>query len=165
LETLRFFSAYVHYSFQQGWWHIRTNEWEHMMTMALDMLPLVPQVEIVLAQVILNTPPSGYSISTLRDTLAPRERRQDVYKFAFALTDRGRKFKLFTEAFPGGDRYIPPYLHGEDAPVERLVYDAEEPYVFHTTERAKFQKDADEKDKGYGGLEAANGVIVLGLTG
>ncbi|KAF2817105.1 uncharacterized protein BDZ99DRAFT_564904 [Mytilinidion resinicola] len=168
LQTLRLFSDYVH-CFNppaRSLPHRGRAEWKELLKIT-DRMRHVRQVDIVLAQTFADgiLQSRGYKMEDLYRIWQAKERRQDVYRFAFALKDQGRAFKLYAEHFQGGEIFIPPFLYGEDTPIEHVIYDSEEPYVFNTPSRQKHQREADQNDRGLDENEVEDEVIVLGLTG
>ncbi|KAF2503082.1 hypothetical protein BU16DRAFT_612649 [Lophium mytilinum] len=168
LETLRLFSDYVHCFNPQARSlpHRGRAGWKELVKIT-DKMRHVRQVDIVLAQTFADgiLTSRGYKMEDLHRIWQAKERRQDVYRFAFVLKDQGRSFKLYAEHFQTGEIFIPPFLYGEETPVEHVIYDSEEPYVFNTPSRQKYQREADQNDRGFAENETEDEVIVLGLTG
>ncbi|ORY14021.1 hypothetical protein BCR34DRAFT_586056 [Clohesyomyces aquaticus] len=56
--------------------------------------------------------------------------RKLVYDFSNMVKDRGCRFRIFGQAFEGGETYIPPYLHGEETPKEVMLYNSDQYWKF-----------------------------------
>jgi hypothetical protein len=68
-----------------------------------------------------------------------------VYKLAKTLTARGSRLRLFGEVFKGGKAFIPPYMYGEEQPVEELLYDSDAFYTFLGTDHGAYDTELLEK--------------------
>ncbi|KAF2634468.1 hypothetical protein P280DRAFT_511886 [Massarina eburnea CBS 473.64] len=78
-------------------------------------------------EVILRTVPVAPWSATfpaLSDSISPI--RGPVYQLANALISRNKQLRLFTQTFLGDNRYIPPYMYGEEAPREEQFYDSDD---------------------------------------
>ena len=57
--------------------------------------------------------------------------RPAVYKIATILKSFNSRFRASRETFPSGTSYIPPYMHGEELPVEVMMYDSDDYWRFN----------------------------------
>jgi hypothetical protein len=57
--------------------------------------------------------------------------RPAIYKIATMLKSYNAHFHISRETFPLGTAYIPPYMHGEETPVEEPMYDSEDYWRFN----------------------------------
>jgi hypothetical protein len=78
-----------------------------------------------------------------------QQNRLELYNIALVLKARGGSLKVFMETFPEGRNFIPPYLYGEDRPVEKCIYDSEHPFLFLDADHVRFVRverwDGDER--------------------
>ncbi|KAF2133739.1 hypothetical protein P153DRAFT_372329 [Dothidotthia symphoricarpi CBS 119687] len=58
--------------------------------------------------------------------------RPTVYKIADILKSYKSRFCITRESFPSGMGYIPPYMYGEELPVETVMYDSDDYWRFNT---------------------------------
>jgi hypothetical protein len=56
--------------------------------------------------------------------------RPAIYKIARILKTHNAHFHISRETFPSGTGYIPPYMYGEDLPVEEAMYDSDDYWRF-----------------------------------
>jgi hypothetical protein len=70
--------------------------------------------------------------------------RAHVYKLAKAMRERGARLRISAPRFPTPRIFIPPYMYGEDMPVEEVAYDSERFWVFNGVD---FQPVDDEEGK------------------
>lgn len=68
--------------------------------------------------------------------------RPAVYKIARILASYNSQFVVSRETFPSGTSYIPPYMHGEELPVEEMMYDSSDFWRFNGID---YQMIDDEK--------------------
>jgi hypothetical protein len=57
--------------------------------------------------------------------------RPAIYKIASVLKMHKARFLVSRERFPSGTAYIPPYMYGEELPVEEDMYDSNDYWRFH----------------------------------
>ncbi|KAF1848998.1 uncharacterized protein K460DRAFT_404251 [Cucurbitaria berberidis CBS 394.84] len=57
--------------------------------------------------------------------------RPTVYKIATILKSSNSRFCISREKFSSGMSYIPPYMHGEELPVEEMMYDSDDYWRFN----------------------------------
>jgi hypothetical protein len=57
--------------------------------------------------------------------------RPAIYKIASALKLHNARFVVSRETFPSGTAYIPPYMYGEEVPVEFQMYDSDDYWRFN----------------------------------
>jgi hypothetical protein len=57
--------------------------------------------------------------------------REATYKIASILNSYHAHFLVSRETFPSGTSFIPPYMHGEDLPVEELMYNSDDFWRFN----------------------------------
>ncbi|KAF2743740.1 hypothetical protein M011DRAFT_489479 [Sporormia fimetaria CBS 119925] len=72
--------------------------------------------------------------------------RRCVYWLAAVLKARKRRFRIFVEEFINHSnlRYIPPYMYGEEPPVETCVYNSDDLWTF--ANRRTYADDREELD-------------------
>ncbi|OCK83454.1 hypothetical protein K432DRAFT_322181 [Lepidopterella palustris CBS 459.81] len=150
LETVRFLNMYAHpFIPRHRLGVIAQMEWNEAVDIAVNKLPGVRQVDIVLAKdyvrvlEAVSMKQGFFPLDHTQPSWAYRKRRDDVYRIANPLRARGAGFRLYHECFPEGRDFIPPYLHGEDTPVEVLVYDSDVPFKFGA---AQYSNDEEKKD-------------------
>ncbi|KAF1917603.1 hypothetical protein BDU57DRAFT_513945 [Ampelomyces quisqualis] len=56
--------------------------------------------------------------------------RPTIYKIATILKSHNGKFLVMRETFPSGTSYIPPYMYGEETPVDQKMYDSDDYWRF-----------------------------------
>lgn len=56
--------------------------------------------------------------------------RPSIYKIATMLKSYNAKLHITRETFPSGTAYIPPYMYGEESPVDEKVYDSDDFWRF-----------------------------------
>jgi hypothetical protein len=54
-----------------------------------------------------------------------------IYRIADILHEHKGRLLVSRDAFPGGTPYIPPYMYGEQLPVERTLYNSDDYYTFN----------------------------------
>ncbi|KAF2787372.1 hypothetical protein K505DRAFT_213728, partial [Melanomma pulvis-pyrius CBS 109.77] len=95
-------------------------------TAILDKHILTPiNLDMLFAYNHFSTP----SLSGIWNVPQPTARKQ-VYDLAKILQARGSRLRILTEEFKGGKAFIPPYMDGEDMPVEVVQYDSESFWTF-----------------------------------
>lgn len=52
--------------------------------------------------------------------------RPAIYKIARMMRSYNSRFRISRETFPSGHSYIPPYMYGEEVPIETLIYDSDD---------------------------------------
>lgn len=57
--------------------------------------------------------------------------RPAVYKIANVLKSYGSHFMISREIFPYGTSFIPPYMYGEDLPIDEIMYDSDNYWRFN----------------------------------
>ena len=57
--------------------------------------------------------------------------RPAIYKIATILKSYNAHFLVSRDTFPSGTAYIPPYMYGEELPVEELMYDSNDYWRFN----------------------------------
>jgi hypothetical protein len=57
--------------------------------------------------------------------------RPAIYKIATLLKSRNARFLVSRETFPSGTSYIPPYMYGEELPIEESMYDSDDYWRFN----------------------------------
>lgn len=56
--------------------------------------------------------------------------RPAIYKIANILKSYQARFEISRETFPGGTGFIPPYMYGEELPVDEIMYDSDDYWRF-----------------------------------
>lgn len=102
--------------------------WTICRDLALHRLPKTCHLEVCLSRSNHADP-----TVTLPVDWKEQEKRNLIYHVAKPLKQRGARFTILGERFEGGRIFIPPYLYGEDTPVEVLLYDSEDWYRFAGT--------------------------------
>ncbi len=54
-----------------------------------------------------------------------------VYRIADALHERKGRLVVSRDMFPSGRSFIPPYMYGEELPVEKMMYNSDDYYTFN----------------------------------
>ncbi|KAF9697909.1 hypothetical protein EKO04_004017 [Ascochyta lentis] len=57
--------------------------------------------------------------------------RQSIYKIADILHEHKGRLIVSRDSFPSGTPYIPPYMYGEELPIERTIYDSDDYWTFN----------------------------------
>jgi hypothetical protein len=57
--------------------------------------------------------------------------RPAIYKIASVLRSYNARFRISRETFPSGTAYIPPFMYGEELPVEEGMYDSNDYWRFN----------------------------------
>jgi hypothetical protein len=57
--------------------------------------------------------------------------RPAIYKIASILKSYNARFRISRETFPSGQAYIPPYMYGEEQPVDESMYDSNDYWRFN----------------------------------
>ncbi|CAO2650159.1 Nn.00g014510.m01.CDS01 [Neocucurbitaria sp. VM-36] len=57
--------------------------------------------------------------------------RPATYKIATIMKSLKSRFLVSRETFPSGTSYIPPYMYGEELPVEEIMYDSDDYWRFY----------------------------------
>jgi hypothetical protein len=58
-------------------------------------------------------------------------RRPSTYKIASALQARGARLRISHETFLSGSGFIPPFMYGEEVPIEQDMYDSDDYWRFN----------------------------------
>jgi hypothetical protein len=57
--------------------------------------------------------------------------RPSIYKISDILHEHKSRFVVSRETFPSGTAYIPPFMYGEELPVEQIMYDSDNYWTFN----------------------------------
>jgi hypothetical protein len=74
---------------------------------------------------ILTTIPVGH-LAVILPTVLGGPVRAPVYELAKELKSRGSRLRLFVNKFSTERTFIPPFMYGEEIPIERQFYDSED---------------------------------------
>lgn len=77
--------------------------------------------------------------------------RPAIYQIARMLASYNARFVISRQEFPSRTPYIPPYMYGEETPVERRIYDSRYFWIFHgqdyqIKDDMKLRRELAEKD-------------------
>ena len=57
--------------------------------------------------------------------------RPAIYKIATIMKSFSSRFLVSRETFPSGTSFIPPYMYGEELPIEEIMYDSDDYWRFY----------------------------------
>ncbi|KAF2707963.1 hypothetical protein K504DRAFT_458444 [Pleomassaria siparia CBS 279.74] len=73
---------------------------------------------------------------------AHHSHRRVIYDLAKAVKARGSRLRIFRHQFPvPGRSFIPPYMYGEDEPVEELFYDSDAFWMFGQVSHQSYDEE------------------------
>ncbi|KAH3976933.1 hypothetical protein HBI80_009580 [Parastagonospora nodorum] len=91
--------------------------------------------------------------------------RPAIYKIASILKSYNGRFLISRENFPSGTAYIPPYMYGEEEPMEEWMYDSDDYWRFIGIDyQVMDDEELRAQLKGQKRLRICTGCMARGLT-
>jgi hypothetical protein len=91
--------------------------------------------------------------------------RPAIYKIASILKSYNGRFLISRENFPSGTAYIPPYMYGEEEPVEECMYDSNDYWRFIGIDyQVMDDEELGAELKGQKKLKICTGCMARGLS-
>ncbi|KAH7383872.1 hypothetical protein BKA66DRAFT_86768 [Pyrenochaeta sp. MPI-SDFR-AT-0127] len=147
LKTLKMLDAAISLNAGHDLRSLSDIAFRSLTSLVTDHLPITLPAEFTLH---LNF--ADHSFFTLFITANPSEERHllstlflnrpAVYKIASILKSYNSRFLISRETFPLGTSFIPPYMYGEDLPMEEMMYDSDSYWRFNGID---YQVMDDEK--------------------
>ncbi|KAF2186160.1 hypothetical protein K469DRAFT_706820 [Zopfia rhizophila CBS 207.26] len=102
--------------------------WSSSTELALLRIPKTCAFEVCFTH---HGPTDARPVEDIPPVWRAQTQRNGVYNIAKPLKARGGRFRIFGQEFPTRNKtFIPPYMYGEDLPIETLLYDSEELWKF-----------------------------------
>ena len=89
--------------------------------------------------------------------------RPSIYRIADILQEHKGRFVVSRDTFPYGTPYIPPYMYGEELPIEQTIYDSDNYWTFNG-KNYQIIDDDRFKEKADKGLLVCPRCVSRGLT-
>lgn len=91
--------------------------------------------------------------------------RPAIYKIASILKSYNSRFLISRETFPSGTAYIPPYMYGEEEPIDEWMYDSDDYWRFIGIDyQVMDDEELRAQLKGQKRLRICTGCMARGLT-